>query len=499
MLSSTPVEIKKEKKLIIVWSITFLVVFPLLIILGYLMRLNQAEKIRLGMDTFYTLMTLHGLGMAAILFCISFAALWYLISTRYTRLKTGIGYLVYFLSLVGLAGLTFATLIGKFGAGWYILYPLPFKGTYWSPVTTGIATGSLMVLGVAWLIGIIHLLNALAREFGGFTNLLGWQYFRKDKKDFRELPPIVMITTISLVPAVIAFLTGAVMLFMYLIQIFQPAASFDPLLMKNMVMFFGHTLVNVTLYCCIGWVYALLPEFTGRPWKSDKIVVLSWNATFFFITFAYFHHLYMDFAQPVALQYAGQIISYLSAIPATAVTLFGLIAQLYHSNIKWGPVPLTFLAGGAGWAIGGFAAVVDSTISINEVLHNTTWVPGHFHTYLLMGVVFFILGFLFYLTHTKEEQEKNLLAKIGVWVFAISGHSFIATFYRGGLRSVPRRYSDYGGIRSGDVHEIGRWLSSMSVIFISVLLVALALIYISLIRKLAKRQGRMVVPLEGVK
>lgn len=487
MIEISATEIKKQKKLVLTWSITFLTVFPLLIILGLLMRLNQGEKIGLGMDNFYVLMTLHGLGMAGILYSIAFAALWYLIGTRYAKLNTGTGYFVFFMVLAGVAGLVIATLIGKFGAGWYLLYPLPFKGTFWPTWATGLSIISLIILGVAWLIGIIHLVYALAKEFGGFSNLLGWQYIRKKEVD-RELPPIVLITTVSLVPGVIAFIAGAVFLVMFLLQHFEPTLAFDPLLLKNLIFFFGHTLVNITLYCCIGWVYALLPEFTGRPWKVDKVVIYSWNATFFFILFAYFHHLYMDFVQPLPFQYAGQIASYLSAIPATAITMFGVIAQLYHSKVKWGVIPLSFLLGTAGWAIGGFSAVVDSTIAANKVLHNTLWVPAHFHTYMLGGVVLFILGFLFYLSHSKEEQEKDKMAKFGLWLFVIAVHSFIATFYRGGLRSIPRRYSDYGGIRIEYTHSTGALLAQIASVFIGLLLVGLIIMYVSIIVKLSKRK-----------
>jgi cytochrome c oxidase subunit 1 len=82
-----------------------------------------------------------------------------------------------------------------------------------------------------------------------------------------------------------------------------------------------------------------------------------------------------------------------------------------------GDCPSCFLIGVAGWAIGGFAAVVDSTIAVNKILHNTLWVPAHFHTYMLTGVVLFIFGFLFYLSHTKEEQYKDKFAKFGFWLF----------------------------------------------------------------------------------
>lgn len=487
MLEISPAEIKKQRRLIIIWSVTFLIVFPLLITLGLLMRLNQAEEINLGMDTFYTLMTMHGLGMAGLLYSVSFAALWYLIGTRHTRLNVSTGYLVYFLILIGVVGLAVATLIGRFGAGWYLLYPLPFIGGTWPTWSIGLAMISLLVLGVAWLIGILHLIYALAKEFGGFANLFGWQYLRKKEVE-RELPPIVLITTISLIPGVIAYLAGAVFLIMNLMQYFEPALSFDPLLMKNLAFFFGHTLVNITLYCCLGWVYGLMPEFTGRPWPTNRVLVYSWNFTFLFILFAYFHHLYMDFVQPLPFQYVGQLASYLSPIPATAITMFGVITQLYHSRIKWGVIPTAFLIGVAGWAIGGFSAVVDSTIAINKVFHNTLWVPAHFHTYMLTGVVLFIFGFLFYLTHTKEEQEKDKVAKTGFWLFVIGAHAFLAMFYAGGMKSIPRRYADYRGIPMESTHETGAMFAHYAAIFIVLLLIGLLIMYVSIFRKMGKKR-----------
>lgn len=102
---------------------------------------------------FYSYMTLHGLGMAGVLFSMAFAALWYLNGTRYVRLNINLGYFLYGLTLLGVVGLTIGTLIGKFGAGWYMLYPLPFIGTTWPEWATGLSIISLIVLGVAWLIG----------------------------------------------------------------------------------------------------------------------------------------------------------------------------------------------------------------------------------------------------------------------------------------------------------------------------------------------------------
>lgn len=487
MIQLEPSEFKKERKLVITWGVTFLIIFPLLITLGLLMRLNQGKIIKLPINDFYALMTLHGLGMVSVLFSIAFAGIWYLISSRYVRLNMRLGYFVYFIILTGFIGLAISTLIGGFAPGWYLLYPLPFKGATWAVWSTRLSIISLIIMGIGWLIGVLHVLYALVKEYGGFLNLLGWQYLT-NKKDKRELPPIIMIATVSLVPGVFAFLAGAVFLIMFLMQSFESALSFNVLFMKNIIMFFGHTIANIIIYCSLGWVYALLPEFTGREWKTNKVLVYSWGATFLFILFAFFHHMYMDFVQPIGFQYAGQVISYLSAVPATVVTMFGVITQLYHSKIKWGIVPLAFLIGTAGWAIGGGAAVVDSTISMNTVLHNTLWVPAHFHTYLLMGAVLFIFGFLFYLFTEKRNQDGGPLAKTGFWLFIAGGHGFLATFYFGGFSSVPRRYSDYSGIGIKSVHHTGEMLAGISVWLIGLLLIGLFLMYISLLINLTKKR-----------
>lgn len=148
--------------------------------------------------------------------------------------------------------------------------------------------------------------------------------------------------------------------------------------------------------------------------------------------------MYTDFVQPVWLEYMGQILSYASAIPATVVTVFGFIAQIYRLGIRrWEFVPAAFALGVVGWITGGFAAVVDSTITNNLVLHNTLWVPAHFHTYYLEGVFLWLLGIGFYLVGSRAER----VAKGALALMVVAGYGFLIMFYLGGVWSVPRSYS----------------------------------------------------------
>jgi cytochrome c oxidase subunit I len=466
-----------------VWACTVPVLFLLLMLLGLTMRLQQADLITIDPDLFYAVMTLHGLGMAGTAFVGGYAALVYLLS-RYVRVSLAVAWTTYLLTVVGVVGLAIASLVGRFGPGWYLLYPLPFfSNGVWPDWALGLGIVSLITLGVGWLLGQVDVFRALIQKYG-LTNSLGWQYFRSVQAQRVEIRPIVLISVTGwLVPGILTTIDAAVLLMLYLFKQLNATVAFDPLLLKNMVFLWGHTLVNITMYIGLAIVYELLPKFTGRPWKTDVVVAVAWNAVLFLVLLAFLHHLYMDFAQPNALQYVGQIASYLSAIPATAVTVFGVISQVYRSGLRWQFVPLCFFLGTVGWVIGGFAAVVDSTIALNFVFHNTLWVPAHFHTYFLVGYFLMLCGFLYDFSGAQYER----VAKTGLWLFVAGAYAFLVTFYLGGALGVPRRFASYSNIPIPSLVAWGQHLAAAASIFIAILLAGLLLVFVVIYTGLARR------------
>jgi cytochrome c oxidase subunit I len=152
----------------------------------------------------------------------------------------------------------------------------------------------------------------------------------------------------------------------------------------------------------------------------------------------YPHHLLMDFAMPSWALIAGQIISWLSSLPVLFVTAFGTLTNVYRSGIKWDAAAGLIFVGVAGWAIGVVPAVADGTIAVNSIMHNTQWVPGHFHTYLLLGMVAMMLGFMTYLGGARSTSG---IATAGFWLYLIGGTVFVLAFLWAGSSSVPRRYA----------------------------------------------------------
>jgi cytochrome c oxidase subunit 1 len=459
-------EVRRFRRVTLVWMGTMIVLFPLLIALGYYMRMFQANMFpTVRPEWFYAVLTLHGIGMVGNWFIGGMAAASYLLA-RYTRPSIRVSWFAYIGTLVGLGLLIASTLGGLFGAGWYFLYPLPMysQGT-WPAWATGCFFASLAVLGVVWMIWSLDVMRAIVKRYG-FGRSLAWHYLKGGKEP--EVPPLALITMVALIPAVACFIDAVVLLVLYAAQWQIKGFVDNALLMKNLTFFFGHIIANITMYLGVAVVYDMLPTFTkGRTWKTNRIVSLSWNSVLVMVFLAYFHHLYMDFAQPLMAQQMGQMMSYFSSIPAAVVSIFGGLALVYCARMRWTLGSLLMFLGLMGWAIGGVGAVIDSTVALNFRFHNTLWVPAHFHTYYLMGVVLMLLGFTSELgVDLTGIPESKLARRMILWLFLIGGYGFLMMFFWAGAHSIPRRYAVYPALLGSGATD-----AHIAVAFISLFLI----------------------------
>jgi len=110
-------------------------------------------------------------------------------------------------------------------------------------------------------------------------------------------------------------------------------------------------------------------------------------------------------------------------------------------------------------------------IRVNLVMHNTLWVPGHFHFYLLLGLLPMILGFATYLT-TRGKNINSM--RLPVYVYATGGILLCLSFLVSGAMSVPRRFA---------VHESSwQWLGNVgavagTLVLVGTLMLALPILF----------------------
>ena len=431
----------KMKKITSVWIIAVLTLFVASIVLGVLMRLNQGGVLRQAPITFYSHMTIHGLTMIGIWFVAGMAGINYLME-RYVKTSYTANLIALILTVIGVLMLWAVTLIGNFHTAWTFLYPLPLR-VMWAQWATPTFLVAMSILATGWLIWGISMMTQVLKKYS-IPQAFAWQHFKKDPAV--KTPPFILISMITLVGVVTCLLVAVVLMAFYFAEYFSKGSFVnDALLMKNLTYFFGHTIANEMLYLGLAVIYELFSEVGGKPkWKTTWYVALAWNFTLIFILTAFLHHLYMDFVQPEGFQIVGQIASYLASLPAAAVTVFSVWVAVYRVKIKWTLTNLLFFIGVAGWVIGGFGAVIDATISNNIVLHNTQWVPAHFHTYNVMGNVLFSLGFFYWFSiQFTDKVVSEKFSKLILSLLIIGGAGFLLAFYIGGADSIPRRFSNY--------------------------------------------------------
>jgi cytochrome c oxidase subunit 1 len=120
--------------------------------------------------------------------------------------------------------------------------------------------------------------------------------------------------------------------------------------------------------------------------------------------------------------------------------LFGWWKKLPYFESKNWLFPYLF-CGLLIFLFGGITGVVNASYTLNNVVHNTAWIPAHFHLTvggpvflgILGGSLFLITGLL------KKPVVSGTMAVIVPYVWMVGTFIFSSGFFLGGLRGEPRR------------------------------------------------------------
>ena len=452
---------------------------------GLAMRLSQAEVFTLSPSWFYRLMTLHGAGMLVGALLAMMGALWFVLRST-VPLHLG-RMLASYVAIVGGAVLVVvAVLLGGFATGWTFLWPLPFDSFgAWRPWATDVFLVGMLLVGAGFFVFCTDLLLQTSAAYGGLQRALGISYLRN--RDDSPPPPAALAAMVVAIEGLLATAAGTTIVVALIGHALDSGLELDALWAKNLTYFFGHSVANLIIYLAAGAVYVLLPGYTGRPWKTTKPIVVAWLFTLLFVATAYSHHLYMDFVQPEWAQGFSSVASFGAALPPAVVTIFTGVVLIWGSRYRWTLASALLYLGFVGWAIGGTGAVIDSLIPINFKFHNTLWVPAHFHTYLLMGVMLWALA----LFVRMLEESAGRTAREGVSAFAlgsllVGGYGFVGMWYVSGALGVPRRWAVHPEGTAGYSLAASIFVIVFAVGFLVLLLECLRLARIASVRRLER-------------
>jgi cytochrome c oxidase subunit 1 len=428
--------------------------------LGLIIRSSQAGYGRIDDNTWYALMTAHGLG--AFLGWAGFAVMgfsyWVLaqVGVPLRRFSSWLAEATWWLMVLGVAGVLVSTLAMHFGGSWVFLYPLPFHSAgQWTEAATGIFCGSVLLVGlsiVTWCVSILDMvvspaLHAVSPRIGNRLGVaLGFGYLwpQRFATNPEPVPYAVIPLTVIAIDMIIATLPLAVLLVEMIVQAANPGVHVDPLLAKNVLWWFGHPVVYLLLFPAVAIYYYLVPRLAGRALVAGNVIAVAWTIAVVANVFVWAHHVYLDYPNGAqgAINTAMQPTTFALVLPS-ALSLYSLGFTIYRSNFVWNAAGTALFLGLLSWLLAGLSGIVNATIAFDVVVHNTLWIPGHFHQMALLniGLAIFAAIYAFLPELTGKPLYSEALAKWHIWLTFVGATVNSAFWLVQGLEGAPRRYS----------------------------------------------------------
>ncbi len=316
----------------------------------------------------------------------------------------------------------------------YTFYP-PLKASW--AFYLGLA---LVIIG-SWIEGL-----------GFYLTLHAW---RKDNPGVRS-PFIALANIINSAMWQIATLGIAVeVLTMLLPWSLGLIDNTDPELARTYFWFTGHPLVYFWLLPAYTSWYGMLPKQVGGKLFSDSLARFAFWMFLIVSVPVGFHHQFADPGVPQTWKFIHALLTYAVFFPST-ITLFTVVASLEYGARKRGgtgligwiralpwkdPSVASQLLAGILFMFGGIGGLTNASYNINLVIHNTAWVPGHFHLTVASAVTMSFMGITYWLVPYLSGRAlwSPKWALVQAWTWFVGMIIFSNGMHTVGLLGAPRR------------------------------------------------------------
>ncbi|GBD18355.1 Cytochrome c oxidase subunit 1 [bacterium HR27] len=413
--------------------------------LGGLMGLMQALD-RVGiviyksmlLQSYYQGLTIHGV-LLAFLFTFGFG-------NAFVSLMAIRGFERPLASTFLVQGAFWTMLVGTVLAAYAILRnQATVLFTFYAPMRAS----SLFYLGAALLVvsTLLTMLNlVLTRR--------AWQREHPGERT----PLLGFVSVVTYVMWALASL-GVVVLVIFLLLPWQLGwiDTTDPQFNRILFWYTGHAIVYFWLMpAYISW-YLLVPRQVGGRVFSDSLVRLVFILLLIFSVPTGLHHQYVDPGIPTVMKVVHLFTTF-SVVYPSLFTAFTVMAALEDGGrarggrgllgwiwkLPWGdPSVAAQLLAMLVFILGGATGIVNASYNLNNVVHNTSFIPGHFHMTVGTAVALSFIGITYWLIPYLSGRELmgRRLALAQAWLWFVGILLFARGQIAAGLLGEPRRTS----------------------------------------------------------
>lgn len=229
----------------------------------------------------------------------------------------------------------------------------------------------------------------------------------------------------------------------------------DPELARTYFWFTGHPLVYFWLLpAYVSW-YGMLPKQVGGKLFSDSLARLAFWMFLIVSVPVGFHHQFTDPGVPQTWKWIHALLTYSVFFPSM-ITAFTVIASLEYAARRRGGTGLVGWIRQLPWTdpsvaaqllaailfmFGGIGGLTNASYNLNLVIHNTAWVPGHFHLTVATAVTLSFMGISYWMVPylTNRQLRSPKLALVQAWTWFVGMIIFSNAMHVLGLLGAPRR------------------------------------------------------------
>jgi cytochrome c oxidase subunit 1 len=407
----------------------------------------------LAADRFYQVLTAHGIDM--LIFWIIFFEIAVLYFAASTLLRCRI-------ATPRIAWLGFALMV----IGSVTNNVAVFRGASSVMMTSYVP----MMAEPAFYLGLIlFAVGALVACFVFFGTLV----VAKREKTYEGSVPLVTFGAITAaIIAVFTITSGAIILIPTWLMSMGVVKEVNALVYRTIWWAFGHSSqqINVAAHISVWYLVAAI-AFGAKP-MSERVSRTAFLLYILFLQLASAHHLLADPGLSTGWKVVNT--SYFMYFAVLASMLHGLtipgameVAQRKKGFTKglfewlrkapWGNPTFSgvFIALIGFGFLGGISGVMMGTEQLNMIIHNTIYVPGHFHATVVVGTTLTFMALTYTLIPVlfKREMIAPKLAQWQPYLFGLSMYFFVLVMMGAGTLGVSRRHWDMAFSGAALAHE----------------------------------------------
>ena len=396
----------------------------------------------LAADTFYMVLTAHGIDM--LIFWIIFfeiAVLYFASSTLLRcRLATPrVAWLAFVLMLIGAVMNNVAVFQGGSSVMMTSYVPMMASPYFYAGL-------------------ILFAVDALVACFVFFGTLV---VAKRDRTYQGSVPLVTFGAIVAAIIAVFTIASGAIILIPTFFLSVGIIDQVDPLIYRTIWWAFGHSSQQINVAAHISIWYAVAAIAFGAKPMSERVSRGAFLLYILFLQLASAHHLLADPGVSTAWKVVNTSYFMYFAVLASMIhglTIPGAIevaqrAKGYNKGLfewlrkaPWGnPVFSGMFISLIGFGfLGGISGVMMGTEQLNMIIHNTVYVPGHFHATVVVGTTLTFMALTYFLIPVlfKREMISPGLARLQPYLFGLSMYFFCLVMMGAGTLGVPRRHWD---------------------------------------------------------